>query len=108
VRCWAAGCIPDIAQAADGPVRTTDDPERAEGVLRMLRRVPALTWGRDELRAGEIWTSNSMVARVLAGTGHDMASLRPPRGGRAPGRNAGLALADRQLMGSNQPTGTTD
>ena len=98
VRCWAGGHIPDITEAVDSPVRTTDDPERVEGVLRMLRGVPALTWGRDELRTGEMWNSNSMVAWVLARTGHDMEEIGPPRGGRAPGWNAGLALADRQLI----------
>ena len=64
VRCWAGGNIPDIAEAVDGPVRTTDDPEIVEGVLRMLRGVPSLTWGRDELRTGEMWNSNSLVAWV--------------------------------------------
>jgi hypothetical protein len=99
VRCWAGGHIPDIAEAVDSPVRTTDDPERVEGVLRMLRGGPSLTWGRDELRTGEMWNSNSLVAWVLARTGHDMEKIGPPRGGRAPGWDAGLVLADRQLMG---------
>ena len=98
-RCWAGGHIPDIAEAVDSPVRTTDDPERVEGVLRMLRGVPSLTWGRDELRTGEMWNSNSLVAWVLARTGHDMEEIGPPRRGRAPGWDAGLVLADRQLMG---------
>ena len=99
VRCWACGHIPDIAEAVDSPVRTTDDPERVEGVLRILRGVPSLTWGRDELRTGEMWNSNSLVAWVLARTGHDMEDIGPPRGGRAPGWDAGLVLADRQLTG---------
>ena len=99
VRCWAGGHIPDIAEAVDDPVRTTDDLERVEGVLRMLRGVPSPTWGRDELRTGEMWNSNSLVAWVLARTGHDMEEFGPPRGGRAPGWDAGLVLADRQLMG---------
>lgn len=99
VRCWAGGRIPDITEAVDSPVRTTDDPERVEGVLKMLRGVPSLTWGRDELRTGEMWNSNSLVAWVLARTGHDMEEIGPPRGGRAPRWDSGLVLADRQLMG---------
>ena len=99
VRCWAGGHIPDIAEAVDSPVRTTEDPGQVEGVLRTLRGVPVLTWGRDELGTGEMWNSNSMVAWVLSRTGHDMQAIRPPRGGRAPGWTAGLALADRQLTG---------
>lgn len=43
VRCWPGGHIPDIAEAVDSPVRSTDDPGRVEGVLRMLREVPSLT-----------------------------------------------------------------
>ncbi len=106
VRCWAGGLIPDIADAVDSPVRTTDDPERADDVLRMLREAPPLTWGRDELRTGEMWNSNSLVAWVLGRTGHDMRQIVPPRGGRAPGWNAGLVLADRQLMGLDWSTGS--
>ena len=55
-----------------------------------------LTWGRDELGAGEMWNSNSAVAWALARTGHDMDAIGPPRGGRAPGWAAGLVLAGRQ------------
>jgi hypothetical protein len=55
-----------------------------------------LTWGRDELGAGEMWNSNSAVAWALARTGHDMNAIGPPTRGRAPGWNAGLVLADRQ------------
>ena len=66
-------------------------------MLALLRAVPPLTWGRDELGTGEMWNSNSMVAWVLARSGHDMDRIRPPRHGRAPGWDAGLVLADRGL-----------
>jgi hypothetical protein len=65
-------------------------------VVEVLRELPVLTWGRDELRAGEMWNSNSAVAWALARTGHDMEAIRPPAGGRAPGWAAGLVLAGRQ------------
>lgn len=96
VRCWPGGYIPDIAEAVDSPVRTTQDPIRVAAVLEVLGDVPALTWGRDELGAGEMWNSNSAVAWVLAKTRHDMEGIRPPSRGRAPGWNAGLVVAARQ------------
>jgi hypothetical protein len=96
VRCWPGGGIPDVAEAVDSPVRTTEDTETVAAVLKVLREVPPLIWGRDELRAGEMWNSNSVVAWALARSGQDMVALAPPPGGRAPGWVAGLVLADRQ------------
>jgi hypothetical protein len=96
MRCWPGGSIPDVAEAVDSPVRTTEDPARVAAVLDVLREIPVLTWGRDELGAGEMWNSNSAVAWALARTGHDMDTIGPPPGGRAPGWAAGLLLADRQ------------
>lgn len=98
VRCWPGGRIPDVAEAVDSPVRTTEDPARVAAMLEVLREVPPLTWGRDELGVGEMWNSNSAVAWVLSRTGHDMDGMGPPRGGRAPGWAAGLVLADRQAI----------
>ena len=54
--------------------------------------MPRLTWGRDELRLGEMWNSNSVVSWLLAGSRHETDLLGPPAGGRAPGWNAGLRL----------------
>ena len=96
MRCWPGGRIPDIAEAVASPVRTTDDPAQVAAVLDVLAQVPPLTWGRDELHAGEMWNSNSVVSWALARTGHDTDALRPPTGGRAPGWDAGLHLAERQ------------
>jgi hypothetical protein len=96
MRCWPGGHIPDVAEAVGSPVRTTEDPTRVAAVIEVLREIPALTWGRDELGAGEMWNSNSAVAWALARTGHDMGAIEPPFGGRAPGWAAGLVLADRQ------------
>lgn len=96
LRCWAGGRIPDVAEAVDSPVRTTDDPARVGRVLELLALVPPLVWGRDELALGEMWNSNSAIAWVLARSGHDMDAIRPPAGGRVPGWDAGLELARRQ------------
>jgi len=96
VRCWAGGAIPDIAEAVDSPVRITDDPEWFDRVLSLLPVAPLLTWGRDELGTGDMWNSNSLVAWLLARSGHPMADIKPPGGGRAPGWSAGLVVAGRQ------------
>ncbi|WP_310529939.1 hypothetical protein [Nocardioides sp.] len=95
VRCWPGGLLPDVAEAVHSPVRTTQDPARVAALLDVLTEVPVLTWGRDELGAGEMWNSNSLVSWALARTGHPMDAIRPPPGGRAPGWDAGLALASR-------------
>jgi hypothetical protein len=104
VRRWPDGRIPDVAEAVDSPVRVSDDPARATAVLEVVGTVPALTWGRDELGCGDMWNSNSLVAWLLASTGHDVASIAPPRGGRAPGWDAGLVLARRQPVLVASPT----
>jgi hypothetical protein len=66
-------------------------------VLRLVARCPAYTWGRDELHCGDMWNSNSLVAWLLASTGDGVGGIQPPRGGRAPGWDAGLTLAREQL-----------
>jgi hypothetical protein len=96
MRCWPGGHIPDIAEAVDSPVRTTQDRATVAAVIDVLHELPPLTWGRDELGTGEMWNSNSAVAWALARTGHDMERIGPPHGGRAPGWTAGLTLAYRQ------------
>ena len=105
VRCWPGGRIPDIDEAVGSPVRVTDDATRVADVLRVLPDVPALTWGRDELGAGEMWNSNSVMSWVLARTGCDLRPIRPPRGGRAPGWGAGLVLAGRTTL-TGLPSGS--
>lgn len=93
VRCWREGRIPDLRFAVGGAQRASSEAARSAAVLCRVREAPALVWGRDQLAAGEMWNSNSLVAWLLAGTGHEMSAIRPPRGGRAPGWAAGLALA---------------
>ena len=95
VRCWLDGYIPDVTEAVQSPQRLSDDPRRVAGLLGLLGTVPPLTWGRDEIGCGDMWNSNSLVAWLLAGTAHDMRTIGPPLGGRAPGWHAGLVLASR-------------
>jgi hypothetical protein len=95
VRRWRDGLIPD-ADKAFSIECVGDDADRAQRLLELVPQVPALTWGRDELRAGDMWNSNSLVSWLLARSGHQVGTIAPPRGGRAPGWRAGLVLAGRQ------------
>jgi hypothetical protein len=97
VRCWPDGLIPDADEAVDSPVRITDELARVEAILSLVARCPAYTWGRDELHCGDMWNSNSLVAWLLASTGDVVEGVQPPSGGRAPGWQAGLALAANEL-----------
>jgi hypothetical protein len=90
VRCWRRGSIPDLRYAVGGPERLTADPSRARRVLDCVAQAPTPVWGRDELGAGEMWNSNSVIAWVIAAAGLPADDLAPPRGGRAPGWQAGL------------------
>ena len=97
IRRWRGGSIPDVGNAIGSPVRLTDDLVLARRLLDLLPTVPTPVWGRDELKAGEMWNSNSVVAWALASSGLDVTALRPPTRGRAPGWNAGLVVAARIL-----------
>ena len=74
----------------------TADVARAQLVLELVPIVPRPVWGRDELGAGEMWNSNSVISWLLLTAGLDMSDIRPPRSGRAPGWDAGLEVAKRQ------------
>ncbi len=93
VRRWCDGVIPDARAAVGGPRRIPTDRDRADRILDLAPRFPTHTWGRDELHIGDMWNSNSLIAWLLASSGHDMAATRPPAHGRAPGWAAGLAAA---------------
>jgi hypothetical protein len=96
VRRWCGGAIPDVDEAVESPRRLTDDPELARRVLDLVAAVPAPVWGRDELAAGEMWNSNSLIAWLIARAGLAAGSIQPPAGGRAPGWRAGLVVASRR------------
>jgi hypothetical protein len=93
IRRWNGGRIPDVDEAVDSPVRVSTDPSRARRLLDLVPHVPTLTWGRDELRTGDMWNSNSVVAWLIACVEIDAAAIPPPHAGRAPGWLAGLAAA---------------
>ena len=93
VRCWRDGSIPDIGEAVESPRHLSDDPACARRLLRLVPHVPTPVWGRDQLRAGEMWNSNSIVSWLITRSGIAVDGIRPPRGGRAPGWHAGIAVA---------------
>jgi hypothetical protein len=95
IRCWLGGSIPDVDESVGSPVRVAEDVAIARHVLDLLPSIPTPVWGRNELDAGEMWNSNSIVAWVLCRSGVELAGIHPPAGGRAPGWTAGLAVAVR-------------
>jgi len=95
IRRWRDGFIPDLDEAIDSPQRLSEKRDAARRVLELVAEVPTPVWGRDELRAGEMWNSNSIIAWTLARAGVDVSAVHPPEGGRAPGWYAGLVVATR-------------
>jgi hypothetical protein len=95
IRCWLDGSIPDVDAAVDSPRRLSEDPALARRVVDLAPSVPRLVWGRDQLRTGDMWNSNSVVAWLLSRAGIDVADVHPPARGRAPGWKAGRTAADR-------------
>ncbi len=93
VRCWKDGVIPDLAAAVASPVTVSTDPVRAECILQTLPAVPAMVWGRDQAGVGDMWNSNSVIAWVLVEAGCDVSRIEFPPSGRAPGWEAGIAVA---------------
>jgi hypothetical protein len=100
IRLWRDGLIPDVVEAVDSPQRLSDDADCARTLLELVPLVPTPVWGRDELRTGEMWNSNSVVSWLIACSGLDVESICPPLGGRAPGWRAGIVMARRQQRGS--------
>lgn len=95
LRCWRNGVIPDIAEAVDSPQMVSSEPRQAEFLLDLVGSVPVLTWGRDQMEVGDMWNSNSVISWLLARSGVETESLRPPAEGRAPGWEAGIIAARR-------------
>lgn len=92
IRRWPGGQIPDLDEAVESPRRLDADPMR---ILALVPEVPVPVWGRDELQAGEMWNSNSLVSWLLVRAGLAVETVMPPAGGRAPGWDAGIVVARR-------------
>lgn len=97
IRRWPAGVIPDLACAVSSPVQVADDLAHVQNVLDLVALVPTPVWGRDELGLGEMWNSNSVISWVLAHAGLLASAGRPPSNGRAPGWDAGVRAATRDI-----------
>jgi hypothetical protein len=95
IRRWRDGRIPDVEEAVDSPQRLTDRPAIARRVLDLVPQVPTPVWGRDELRTGDMWNSNSVIAWLIVRGGIGFGAIRPPAHGRAPGWQAGVVAASR-------------
>jgi hypothetical protein len=93
IRCWRDGVLPDAAEAIGGPQTISDDIVPARRLLQEARRAPALVWGRDQMAAGEMWNSNSVISWLLTRVGLPIDDIRPPAGTRAPGWDAGIVIA---------------
>jgi hypothetical protein len=111
IRRWRDGVIADIDEAVDSPRRLTDDVVIAERLLELVPEVPRPVWGRNELEAGEMWNSNSLISWLIARSGLDIDAVHPPPGGRAPGWDAGVTIARRQATPTSalrhKPVATT-
>jgi hypothetical protein len=96
IRCCLGGVIPDLVEAVDSPQRLTEDEGVARRLFDLAPQVPTPVWGRDELKTGDMWNSNSIVSWLVARSGLDAESVGMPSGGRAPGWDAGLVVARRK------------
>jgi hypothetical protein len=103
LRCWRGGSIPDLRYAVGGARRLSTDRGVAQRLLDLVATVPTPVWGRDELDAGEMWNSNSVIAWLIVTAGIAIDAVQPPTGGRAPGWHSGLVVARRR-----RPTAPVD
>jgi len=103
VRCWRNGFIPDLSSEGTTSQLVSVDPTTARRILEVVASIPTPTWGRDELGAGEMWNSNSVIAWTLTRCGIDAGRLAPPAGGRAPGWHAGIRVALQSSVSSDPP-----
>lgn len=101
VRCWTDGVLPDADQAVGGPRLISEDHALARRLLELTHHVPPLIWGRDQSGTGDMWNSNSVVSWLLVRAGASMNEIDPPPGGRAPGWDAGLAIAAMDRPGDS-------
>jgi len=105
IRRWRGGSIPDASEAVSSPVRVSSDLACARAILDLVPSVPTPVWGRDELGTGDMWNSNSVISWLLVRAGVDGKQVSPPCGGRAPGWDAGVVVAQRQILAEGNERG---
>jgi hypothetical protein len=59
----------------------TNDPRIAQRLWDCVPDLPTPIWGRDELNAGEMWNSNSIVSWLITRSGLQTDTIHPPLGG---------------------------
>ena len=104
VRCWRDGSIPDVAEAVESPRRLTDDATMATGCSGSCRGADPRVGARRAGRRGhvELQLGDRLAARPRRAPS---AAVAPPAGGRAPGWDAGIAAAHRDLEASGLDRG---
>jgi hypothetical protein len=106
LRCWRGGVIPDLAEAVDSPRRLTDDERIARSILDLMPLVPTPVWGLDELGAGEMWNSNSLISWLLVRAGLDVDTIdRLPAAARPAGTPGSSSPAARRPRNRSPPAG---
>jgi hypothetical protein len=98
VRRWREALIPDIDEAVESPNRLSDNPDCARRLLELVPQVPTPVWGRDELRAGEMWNSNSTISWLIARIGLDVESIALPRRPKVGKRGGSAPLFGRERL----------
>ena len=96
VRCWRDGELSDRAWAVGEPVVLSQDETATNAVLQRVTDVPMLVWGLPVATTLDMWNSNSLVSWLLYTALPEASLPSPPEGCRAPGWEAGLAVARRQ------------
>lgn len=99
LRCLSGDALPDEQWAIGSPIPLSRDPHIARRILDLARDVPAHTWGRRVPGTNEMWTSDSIIAWLLARAGLDLSTIAPPEGCRAAGWFSGIELARRDAPG---------
>ena len=94
IRRWRDGVVPDLSFAVESPICISEDPASTRAVFEALPHVPPLVWGRDEHHVGEMWSCNSITSWALTTARIDTRKIALPRGGRAPGWDAGRVVAE--------------
>ena len=96
VRRWRDGVIPDAAEAVESP----HAPERRDRLRAATARAGAgdadARMGPRRTGTGEMWNSTRSSRGSSCAVVSTSSPLAPPRGGRAPGWNAGIVIARRQ------------
>ncbi len=90
--CLPTERLPD-EEWAGSPVQLAGDCATVDRVFELMPQIPRHVWGRRVRGTREMWTSDSVVSWLLIEAGIDLSSIAPPAGGRAPGWDAGIALA---------------